>query len=608
MDDIEPGPSKKRKGGQQQRMAREEAEKTEASALNYLLMTLLAQGVLSGVLCHKIAQAAVQDMQKVKDGKKMPDLEKVAKLKHGKNLVQGVYRSMADCSSLPRPFQVEMPFQDGAHTSSILLPHELFASMYEKPEFWRKSICGSDDCLESFWESFSKHPAFLGNPIQKVDNYRRTMVPLALHGDEVPVFGVGKIWARSALAFSWASLAANALGSTGEEVMIYCWGCFEKFTTATVGNTLGTLDVFWQVLQWSFLALFEGKWPSADWRGVKYNRTSPEGRKAGQPLAGKYRACLLQICGDLDYLTKWLQVPNSTNHSRPCCQCKCTFSGTQTWLDCREGSPWQSSLLTTRNWRQHWSPTCALFRLPGLSCWSVAYDLMHNAFLGWYQFLYGSILHILCFELLEMDALSNLKSIGAFIKEFQKGDPSRQKFRPLLNKLSMFQRQTGFPKLKGRAADIRGVDKAMKAVWEQYMDSTILQHQQIAVMLTLNVHIRDLLDQHSPKEGYLALPDDVRNCVVAEALQMVQLHSQLSDHYKAEGKQLFNLTSKTHFCIHTFMVSNAIHPYLTWCFKGEAKMKAVQQLWKSCLVGNKHFAVTNVAALKYRHLLTLSNL
>jgi len=29
-------------------------------------------------------------------------------------------------------------------------------------------------------------------------------------------------------------------------------------------------------------------------------------------------------------------------------------------------------------------------------------------------------------------------------------------------------------------------------------------------------------------------------------------------------------------------LSNAIHPYLTWCFKGETKMKAVQRLWKSC--------------------------
>eukprot|EP00438_Fugacium_kawagutii_P002248 Skav227464 [mRNA] locus=scaffold2491:304236:304937:- [translate_table: standard] len=233
---------------------------------------------------------------------------------------------------------------------------------------------------------------------------------------------------------------------------------------------------------------------------------------------------------------------------------------------------------------------------------------MHNAYLGWFQFLYGSILHLLCFDILALDPLSNLKTCGAFFKEFQKSDASRQKYRPLLNKLSMFQKQSGFPKLKGRAADIRGLDKAMKALWETYMDAANEQHQQIAVMLTLHVDIRNLLDEYSPKQGYLAVPDAVRVRIVGEALQMVQLHSQLADHYKGQDRQLFNLTSKTHFCLHTFMVSDAIHPYLVWCFKGEAKMKAVQRLWKSCLVGNKHFAVGNLAALKYRHLLTLSNL
>jgi hypothetical protein len=49
-------------------------------------------------------------------------------------------------------------------------------------------------------------------------------------------------------------------------------------------------------------------------------------------------------------------------------------------------------------------------------------------------------------------------------------------------------------------------------------------------------------------------------------------------------------------------LSNAVHPYLTWCFKGETKMKAVQRLWKSCLDANKHWAVAQVAALKNRHL------
>ena len=272
------------------------------------------------------------------------------------------------------------------------------------------------------------------------------------------------------------------------------------------------------------------------------------------------------------------------------------------WLDNRPGSKWQGLLLTNRSWTKHWQSTSQLFLLPGFSCWSVALDLMHNLYLGWLQFLYGSIMFLLVFHVLPGEPLANLKHIGAFIKEFQKGDKTRQKFRPRLDKLSMFQKAKGFPKLKGRAADIRGLDKAMMACWEHHLDSDNPQYLQISALLQLNVEVHDVLDRFSPKMGYLALPDNVHAEVLPKCFQMVQLHVQLQDHYAATDLQIFNLTSKTHFCLHTMQLSNAIHPYLTWCFKGETKMKAVQRLWKSCLDGNKHWAVAQAAALKNRHL------
>ena len=107
--------------------------------------------------------------------------------------------------------------------------------------------------------------------------------------------------------------------------------------------------------------------------------------------------------------------------------------------------------------------------------------------------------------------------------------------------------------------------------------------------------------------GYLALPAHVHADIVPKCFQMVQLHVQLQDHYAGTDLQIFNLTSKTHFCLHTMLLSNSIHPYLTWCFKGETKMKTVQRLWKSCLVGNKHWAVAQIAAIKNRHLQTLKH-
>ena len=565
-------------------------------------MSLLAQGILSGTLCHSIAVAAKKDIEKSKEDKELPDLDKLAGLKQGKNLIRSVYGNLEKSSNLPAPFPVEIPYKDGAHAGNILLPHEYFAAMYENDKHWKSSILGDCRTLEKFWTTFDTHPLMKDNPLKRIPEYTKTLIPLSLHGDEVPVFGVGKIWARSVLSFSWTSILANALGASAEECTIYIWGVFEKFVVQDEGDVLGTMSTFFSVLRWSFQALLDGVWPARDWRGIKFPKSSKDGRKAGQPLAGGYRACLLQLCGDLDYFQKWFGIPQSTNHLNPCCQCKATFRGNTSWLDNRPGSRWQGLLLKNHDWTEHWQSTSALFHLPGFSCWSVALDLMHNFYLGWLQFLYGSIMYLLCFQILDGDELANLHQIAMFIKRFQQGDKTKHKFRPRLDKLSMFVKQKGFPKLKGRAADIRSLHSAMLACWSHYMDSANQQHLQILALLQINSELHSVLDRFSPKMGYLALPAHVHAEIVPKCFQMVQLHVQLQDHYSGTDLQIFNLTSKTHFCLHTMLLSNSIHPYLTWCFKGETKMKTVQRLWKSCLVGNKHWAVAQLAAIKNRHL------
>eukprot|EP00438_Fugacium_kawagutii_P007178 Skav225019 [mRNA] locus=scaffold3954:89250:89687:- [translate_table: standard] len=137
------------------------------------------------------------------------------------------------------------------------------------------------------------------------------------------------------------------------------------------------------------------------------------------------------------------------------------------------------------------------------------------------------------------------------------------------------------------------------------MDQANLQHQQVGAFLTLNLEVHDLLDEYHPRYGFMAVPAPHCDVLYTKGLQMAQLHTQLMDHFSAEGTQLFNVTSKMHYCLHIFQLARHIHPSLTWCFKGEATMKTVQTLWRSCLDAKQHYAVSKVAALKYRHLLHL---
>lgn len=96
------------------------------------------------------------------------------------------------------------------------------------------------------------------------------------------------------------------------------------------------------------------------------------------------------------------------------------YRGNLSWRDKRVNSGWQASTLTPSTYRSHFSPTSALFQLPAISSLSLAMDFMHCHHLGWLQYLYGSILHLLVFFLMPGEHLINLAQIGQFIKNYQK--------------------------------------------------------------------------------------------------------------------------------------------------------------------------------------------
>ncbi|CAJ1368989.1 unnamed protein product [Effrenium voratum] len=428
------------------RQQAESAENSAESALSILLMTYLAQGVLSGACVHAIAVAAKHDLSKAEQGYCLPKLDALAKIKHGKNLQQSVLNKLSQETNLPKPAEVDVPLAGGPSnvaSSCIMLPHELFSAFFSDEAAWARSVL-PEDRLEQFWDAFEHHPCMEGHPVKAVKDWKGRCCPLSLHGDEVPVQGVGKIWCRSALMISWASLIAIACGKGVSDCQIYIYGLFEKFIQSEAPGIPGTMSVLWQILQWSFQCIWDGTFPARDWRGIPFPRESPEWKKAGQRLAGKYFGCLVQLCGDLDYYAKWLGVPHYGSHSAPCSQCRCTYRGALSWLDCRSNSPWY---------------------------------------------------------------------------------------------------------------------------------------------------------------GFIAVPLEQANKIYEGALRMTQLHCQLQEYYETSGRKIFNITTKTHFCLHSLWLARHIHPSIVWCYKGEATMQRLQKLWKSCLDGKKHWQVGKVAAHKERYLL-----
>ena len=261
----------KRKGGVHQRKQQTRNDAKMESHLFVLLMTQLAWGSMSCALCHSIAKAATLDMRAAKDGAEFPDLEHLGNLAAGKagNVWRDVMQK-ADAGNMPKPYKVSMPYSGGPQPTSILLPHEYFAAMHDNPIAWAKAILSDSSKVAVFWDTVVDHPMMQGHPVKLRPDYRNKCIPLAMHGDEVPITGVGKVWAKCTLMLSWFSILANALGGGTLDIMIYIWGVFEKFVVAsTAGGVPGTMKVFWSIMRWSFGILFAGKRPTRDWRGIE---------------------------------------------------------------------------------------------------------------------------------------------------------------------------------------------------------------------------------------------------------------------------------------------------------------------------------------------------
>lgn len=263
-----------RRGGLRQRMNAADGEKFQESVFFVLLMQWYAEGVLSAVQCNELSKACVTDMEKAREGYKFPKLEALASVIHPKNTQRHIFNSIRREAGerLPCPLLTCMPFKGFTGTKSnaaILLPHEMFASFWENKQGWQVSVLPDESKLMEFWKVYSQNPSMQGHPVFKRHGFGSKCIPLMVHGDEVPVQGVGKIWSKSALLFSWASMIATSCGSSVEDTMIHIWGVFEQHVMPTVGGTAGTMSHFWPVLRWSFTAIWHGKWPNADWRGVK---------------------------------------------------------------------------------------------------------------------------------------------------------------------------------------------------------------------------------------------------------------------------------------------------------------------------------------------------
>lgn len=320
---------------------------------------------------------------------------------------------------------------------------------------------------------------------------------------------------------------------------------------------------------------------------VRYTADSLEGQRAGSLLAGGFFGVLFAITGDLEYMAKTLGLPRFSSATNPCCLCRCLKHGPMTLTDCRYPlAPWLGTMWNPLEWKA-WEDRCKnkLFDIPGVSGLTVAYDYMHCKYLGVDQYVFGSVLYLLCFFVLGGSPTENLARVWGWIKSHYKTNKVTTKYRQIY-KLSMFVRKSGFAKLRGKAAEIKSMASVMLALWEAHMDVSSRVHKQIKLLLSLSHKLDVILSEHPLAEGYFKLPDEAARRFTNTAFNLGSILKQLSEHFQHEGIKVFNFVPKTHMLLHCALIAKHLHPGLTWCFAGEDMMRKVQCLIQSCVRGN----------------------
>ena len=115
-------------------------------------------------------------------------------------------------------------------------------------------------------------------------------------------------------------------------------------------------------------------------------------------MAAGYYGVVWVVRSDLDYLAKGFHLPHYGRRD-PCCFCPANDTDMPT-TDFRPTAAWRGAIYSADVWRATAWASHPLFQLPGLSILVVAADLMHCKHLGTDMYVFGSVLWVLCYDIM----------------------------------------------------------------------------------------------------------------------------------------------------------------------------------------------------------------
>ena len=246
-------PTGRGKGGSRQRRRGDELH----SELATFLVDQAAWSLMSPQLVQQIAAKAHLDTQVLLDKHNLTDrfvgikeLSEIGTSGTYPNTCKRDLYNLLTGVALGKPTDVQLPLTNASgalarpYDQQIYFPHVWFSEMFEHyPEAFSLKVAPSREKLCEFWDAVQDHPQMEDHPLKDRVGYRRRAVPVALHGDGVPVVGVGKSWSKTCNIYSWCSMLAK--GNT-LSYNFNIWSVFSDVLSHAFNNK--TQHEFWKML------------------------------------------------------------------------------------------------------------------------------------------------------------------------------------------------------------------------------------------------------------------------------------------------------------------------------------------------------------------------
>lgn len=483
---------------------------------------------------------------------------------------------------------------------SFLLPHEYFHYLYSKRPTVFKDIMlgGSRDNLHKFWSESERRndPRYAQLHLceaTREHDWQHKSVPLSLHGDKVPVLGIGKAGTRSLDVTSMQSLLAVA-GSSLRVKMPIC-AVFDHNKVDTTDEEMG------KVILWSLRALEKGKWPTHDHHDVMYDPTSAEGILAGQDLAAGFKCILYIQKSDLDHLAKPLGLRHYSANM-PCDLCPCDKAADASLWPSNffDGSAWTHASYTADEWRALYDEAPSWpFRLGHMTQLNVEPEELHVIWLGTAQWTAGSVLWMLVFRLMPHAASENMALLWAQIcSAYRDLDISVQYNNLNIGSFTDPQKpHAHFPKLKGKGAEVKHLSAVLCRVWEHNMDGTNDEHKLVADMLDDQFAFQQIIDEHSDN---MFLPPEQADALQRSINSFLANYTRLGHLADSRGELLFNMTIKFHWLYHLGQRCHYLSPRRGACWLDEDYVNKWKIIAQACSRGMPLHSIPSKAIEKMR--------